>query len=82
MIESPQFHDPRTVPVSASTASAQATGAMMDGFDVLVVDLQDVAAASTRSSQRYATYSKRRRNTGKRFGFLTGQIRLDDRLRD
>ncbi len=44
MIESPEFHDPvHGIPVYSLYGEVRRpTGAMMDGFDVLIVDLQDV----------------------------------------
>jgi len=44
MIESPEFHDPvHGIPVYSLYGEVRRpTGAMMDGFDVLLVDLQDV----------------------------------------
>ena len=44
MVESPDFHDPvHEIPVFSLYGEVRKpTGAMMDGFDVLVVDLQDV----------------------------------------
>jgi len=53
------------------------TPAMMDSFDVLLVDLQDVGCRIIPSSRPFSTCSKRRLGTENRSGCSIGRIRSD-----
>ena len=83
MVESTDFADPisRHPGVTASYGEVRRpTAAMMDSFDVLLVDLQDVGCAHLHvRHRRCATSSKRRRGTAKRLGARSARTPPDAR---
>jgi uncharacterized protein YbbC (DUF1343 family) len=88
MMESPDFQDSvHRIPVFSLYGEVRRpTASMMDSFDVLLVDLQDLGcriytAASTTSSRRCAMCSKRRHSTASPSGYSTGRIRSGGRSR-
>jgi len=81
MMESEDFVDPvHGIPVFSLYGTVRRpTPAMMDSFDVLLVDLQDVGCRIYTSSRPFSTCSKRRLGTENRSGCSIGRIRSVDR---
>ena len=77
MIELPDFYDPvHGIPVFSLYGDVRKpTAAMLDTFDVILVDLQDLGCRIYTFITTLRLSSKRRRNTAKRCGCWTGPIR-------
>ena len=83
MVESPDFNDPGLgIPVFSLYGEVRRpTPAMMDTFDVLLVDLQDLGCRIYTFMTTCAMYWKPRRNSASRWWCWIDPIRPGDRWR-